>query len=305
MVFIPRWLASAALLLLGMSCFGSATPVSKLVGQELPLLMAAGLRMTIAAALLLPFAYWREGGLFTLSRRDWLLVLGVAIIGNIGFSAAMLYGMQWVSGVLGSIIMSHTPAITALAAVLFLDEQMNKRKILALSTGLAGVFIMQLSGTENSDGSHTWLGALLVFLAICCEATYTLMGKVATKHMTPLKLTTLSALIASLLMSPLVLYEGISIKWHTIAWQDWAALGWWGAGTMALGSMLWYSGVAKVPGHVAAAFMAVMPISALLLSYLLLAEAFAWMHIVGFGLAFIGISLMVREHQKQSQNNST
>jgi drug/metabolite transporter (DMT)-like permease len=68
---------------------------------------------------------------------------------------------------------------------------------------------------------------------------------------------------------------------------------------MALGSLLWYSGVQQVPGHVAAGFMAVMPVSALILSYVLLGETFRWMHLAGFGLALAGVLLMSREQQKQ------
>jgi drug/metabolite transporter (DMT)-like permease len=65
--------------------------------------------------------------------------------------------------------------------------------------------------------------------------------------------------------------------------------------------MLWYSGVARVPGHLAAGFMVVMPVSALLLSYLLLGERFEWMHLAGFGLAFAGVVLMTWEHYRQAK----
>jgi drug/metabolite transporter (DMT)-like permease len=50
---------------------------------------------------------------------------------------------------------------------------------------------------------------------------------------------------------------------------------------------------------VAAGFMAVMPVSALILSYVLLGETFRWMHLAGFGLALAGVLLMSREQQKQ------
>lgn len=41
------------------------------------------------------------------------------------------------------------------------------------------------------------------------------------------------------------------------------------------------------------AFMAVMPISALILSYLLLDEQFAWIHAAGMGLALVGLVAVV------------
>lgn len=42
--------------------------------------------------------------------------------------------------------------------------------------------------------------------------------------------------------------------------------------------------------------MAVMPLSALIGSYLLLAEAFRWSHLLGFGLVFAGVILMIIDY---------
>ncbi len=285
-------------LFLGMAFFGSATPVSKLVGEDMPMIAATAIRMGLAAIILLPFALLKSKDLFTLSKHDWLIVFGVALIGNIGFSLFMLFGMQMVSGVSGAIIMSLTPALTAIAAVIFLKESVNIRKLGALALGLAGVLIMNISGGNNDSGSNIWLGSLLILAAICCESCYTLLGKVATKNMQPLKLATLSALLAGALLLPWFLYKLPSLPWNELNAKDYMALSWWGAGTMALGSIFWYSGVQKVPGHVAAAFMCVMPISALTLSYWLLNENFEWIHLPGFGLAFAGVLLMVTEHAK-------
>lgn len=293
-------------LILGMTFFGSATPVSKLVGQDFPILGAAGVRVLLAGLVLLPFALVKEEKVFSLDKQDWIVVGLVALIGNVGFSVFMLYGMQMISGVMGSIIMSLTPALTAFAAVLFFKESMTKPKIGALALGVAGIAVMHVgSGESDSQNGQSalWLGSLLVFLAICCEATYTLLGKKATESMTPLKLTTLSALIAGILMTPWMISGYGEINIAQIDLSSWTALGWWGVGTMALGSMFWYTGVAQVPGHIAASFMVVMPISALLLSYILLDESFEWLHILGFGLAFASVSLMTREHYKHAKNS--
>lgn len=58
---------------------------------------------------------------------------------------------------------------------------------------------------------------------------------------------------------------------------------------MALGSLLWYLGVMRFAGTTASAFMGVMPVSALLLSYLLLGESFELIHAVGMVAVLAGI----------------
>lgn len=298
--------AAILFLIFGMVFYGSATPVSKIVGSEFPALAAAGARVLLAGLVLLPFALWKEKRLFFLCKRDWLLIGAVALIGNVGFSAFMLYGMKMISGVMGSIIMSLTPAVTAFGAVVFLKETMTTRKIGALALGVAGVAVMHLgSGGEGSGGenSQIWLGSLLVFLAICCEAAYTLLGKKATDDITPLTLTTLSALLAGIMLLPWIISSYSDISFSQVNWKDWSALAWWGIGTMALGSLFWYSGLAEMPGHIAAGFMVIMPISALLLSYVLLGENFEWIHVLGFGLAFASVSVMTLEHYKHAKKD--
>jgi drug/metabolite transporter (DMT)-like permease len=66
---------------------------------------------------------------------------------------------------------------------------------------------------------------------------------------------------------------------------------------------LWYSGVKQVQGSTAAGFMGVMPVSALVLSYMLLGEAFDPVHLVGFGLVFSGVLLIVWQHAQHAQHH--
>jgi drug/metabolite transporter (DMT)-like permease len=49
-----------------------------------------------------------------------------------------------------------------------------------------------------------------------------------------------------------------------------------------------------------AAAMSVMPLTALVLSYVLLGETFRWAHLAGFGLVFAGVILMIIEHARES-----
>lgn len=45
--------------------------------------------------------------------------------------------------------------------------------------------------------------------------------------------------------------------------------------------------------------MAVMPLSTLVLSYLLLGESFEWVHLIGFA----GLLLVIRSHQEMSDDD--
>jgi len=292
-----------AQLALGMAVFGSATPVSKIVTGAFPVFVGAGLRVAIGALVLLPLVLHAPGALARLSRRDWMLTGLIAVFGMFGFTSLMLFGMAMVSGVVGAVVMSTTPAVTAAASMLFLGERPTWRTLGAIALAVAGVVILQLgaaSGDEGGAGKTLLLGGLLVFAAVCCEATYTLLGKVVAADHDPVLIAFLAAALSLPLFLPLALWQWPSVDWRGIDARAWTALVWYGAGTLALGTWLWYAGIAKAEGTVAAAFMGAMPASALMLSYALLGEAFAWTHLAGFAVVFAGVMLISWEHARAS-----
>lgn len=273
------------MLFAGMALFGSATPLSKLVTQHFPVFIAGAMRVLLAFLVLFPFI--KINNLKNYKGRDRWLLVGIALFGVLGFTVFMLYGMKLVSGVTGSLVMSTTPAVTAILSILFFKDAVTWKKILALILAIAGVLVLQWKD-NTSGGAHPWLGVLLIFAAVCCETSYTLMGKALTKKFAPEEIAGLSALMAMLLFVPLAIWQSPELHFEKISLSSWLALAAYGLVTMGLGSVLWYKGITRVEGTMAASFMGVMPVSALLLSYLLLEEKFRWLHLVGFALVFGG-----------------
>jgi len=292
-------------LLLGMSIFGSGTPVSKLVTEGLPIFLSSGLRMALAFLFLLPFTWSRLDTLRHLNRRDYMALGGIVLIGMVGFSIFMLFGMRLISGVAGSVIMSTTPAITATGAWLFLGDDMGWRKITAVILAVVGVLVLQVSSTEGGSGSDILLGSLLVFAAVCSEATFTLLGRVTSDELDPSLITIATSFGALLAFVPLMIYDLATFDFTQTSTQNWIAVVWWGVGTLALGTTIWYSGVKQVQGSIAAGFMGVMPVSALVLSYVLLGEQFQPVHLLGFGIVFSGVVLIIDAHRRNMEDNAT
>jgi drug/metabolite transporter (DMT)-like permease len=295
-----RALPVSVRLALGMAVFGSATPVSKIVTGAMPVFIGSLLRVALGALVLAPFVGGQWSEVRRIGRRDWLLVGLIALFGMFGFSALMLYGMRMIPGVVGAIVMSTTPAVTAAGSMLFMGDAPSWRKLLAIALAVAGVLVLQLGSGDQEGGGNLLLGAALVFGAVCCEAAYTLLGKAAAECLDPLLVACLSAALAIPLFVPLALWQWGDFAVAEPDWRAWTAVIWYGAGTLALGSWLWYSGLARAEGAIAAGFMGVMPASALILSYLLLGEAFRWIHLLGFGIVFAGVLLISWEHARMS-----
>lgn len=287
------------LLVAGMALFGSATPISKLVGEGLPVFTASFFRVVLGAVSLLPFVM---GGLGkqvrALTRSDWWYLSLITLFGMVGFTVFLIYGMKFISGVAGSIIMSFTPALTALAAFLFMSSTMDWRRMLAVGLGVAGVAIINVfkSAFDDEGSQHFHLGVFLVLVAITCEACYTLIGKKATEHLPPLFTSFMASAMSIPLFLLLALIDYRQADFDALSFTSWGALLWWGIGTLGAGSALWYSGVSRAEGTTAAGFMAVMPLSALILSYVLLGESFRPIHSLGIVLVLTSVVIMSWVH---------
>jgi len=97
------------------------------------------------------------------------------------FTIFIMYGMKYISGVIGSIIMGTSPALTAIGSLIFLKEHMNLRKWIAIILAVLGIVIVNFGGTmkmgpESSTGMMA-IGSLLVFAAVCFGAVYTIVGR--------------------------------------------------------------------------------------------------------------------------------
>jgi drug/metabolite transporter (DMT)-like permease len=291
-------------LILGMALFGSATPLSKIIGSAFPVFTASFARMVIASLVLAPVVWLTTSRFANARRSDWYVMAAIAAAGMVGFTATMLFGMRLTTGVIGSTIMSATPAVTATAAVIFLGAAMNWRKAGALSLAVLGcVLINLLQGTAEGGGDARALvlGALLVAVAVCFEAAFTLLSRQLSQGITSMEATLGASLMAMPFFVGLsLLFDGRPLDFTGATSEAWAALLFWGAATGGLAPVLWYMGVREAPGAMTAASMGVMPITALMLSYVLLGEAFRWAHLVGFGLVFAGLVLMIIEHAQDT-----
>ncbi|MEC8178259.1 MAG: DMT family transporter [Pseudomonadota bacterium] len=288
-----------AQLLFGMALFGTATPLSKIVGEHFSIFTASCLRMAIASIVLAPFVWFATDRFAKVQRSDWGVIAAISAFGMVGFTATMLYGMRLTTGVIGSTIMSATPAVTAIGAVVFFGAAMNWRKAGALALGVGGIAVINLfrGSGDGQGGDALLLGAALVGAAICMEAAYTLLSRKLSDGISSLETTLAASIMAAILFVVLALvFDSRPFDFSDATGFGLGALAFWGAATGGLAPVIWYNGVRKAPGALTAGAMAIMPLSALTLSYLLLGEAFRWIHLAGFGLVFAGLVLMIVEN---------
>jgi len=256
--------------------------------------------MAIASAVLAPVVWFGTERFSQACRSDLYVIVAISAAGMVGFTAAMLFGMRLTTGVIGATVMSATPAVTATAAVVFLGAAMNSRKAGALTLAVAGCVVINVfRGGDPSESDAVVFGAVLVALAVCFEAAYTLLSRRLSDGISSLEAT----LAASILAAPLFIvlafiFDPKPFDISRATPTGWAAVTFWGAVTGGIAPVLWYTGVRRASGAMTAVSMSAMPLTALLLSYILLGESFQLIHLLGFGLVFTGVVLMIAEHAR-------
>ena len=118
-----------------------------------------------------------------------------------------------IPGVVGAVVMSTAPAVTAAASMLLLGDQPTWRKLVAIALAVVGVLILNLGQGGPEEGSRSMLlGVALVFGAVCCEAAYNLLGKKATERVDPILVAGLSAALSLPVFLPLAVWSGATSR---------------------------------------------------------------------------------------------
>lgn len=274
---------------------GSIVVVSKVITTTFPVFLAAALRFAIASAILLPLLFKMAHGVPSLGKKDACVLFLQAFAGNFLFSILLLYGLKLTSAAESGIILGTVPVVIGLISYLVLRESLTWNKGIALFIATVGVGAISGIGTTSSAGheANPLLGNILVFGAVIGEALWTILGKAASGKVTPLTIASLTSCFGLILFSPFAVYQAWSFNFTTVTPLSWAAVVYYGLGTVGA-YILWYQGVSKVPASTAGVFTGVQPVSAVVLSTILLKEPMVWSHWVGIVSVLSAIVLMRR-----------
>lgn len=289
---LPRWLASACLAA-SMALVGTYVALSKPLVAVLPVFLLAWLRFGIAAVAM---AHWLRPppGEAPMTARIRVLVFLESFLGNFLFSICMLYGVSMTSAVSAGVIMSAIPATVAVLSWVFLRERIAPRVWLAIGCAGLGIGLLAASrpaDTPESAAAHAWLGNLLVFAAVVCEAAYAVIGKRLTGVLSARRISALINLWGFVLATPLGLWVAWSFDFAPVQSGTWLLLLFYSLAASMWTVWLWMTGLRSVPAAQAGVFTVMLPVSAALVGVLLLGESVGPLQLVAFALALSGVVL--------------
>lgn len=273
------------------SVIGSYVGLSKLLVLVFPVFLLAFLRFGMAAVFMLP---WLKRGPTEgpLTGRTRFLLFLESFFGNFLFSICLLFGMKHSSAVVAGVIMAGIPATVALMSWVFLRERIAPRTIAGIALAVSGIALVALNKSGHSAGGETsgW-GALLLVCAMCCEASYVVIGKRLTADLPPRRISALINLWGLVLVTPLGLWQAMDFDFASVAPKDWGLLLFYAIAASTVTVWLWMRGLQHVSAAKAGVFMVFLPISTAVIGLVFLGEHMSAVQALAYALALAGVML--------------
>ncbi|MFW7341249.1 DMT family transporter [Pollutimonas sp. H1-120] len=292
----PGQLLAYGSLALSMSLVGAYVALTKPLAMVLPVFLLGWLRFGIGGIAMLRWLR-KPAGERPLSSQTRKLIFLESFLGNFLFTLCMIMGVSLTSAVSAGVIMSAIPAMVALMSWIFLKEEIGPRVWAAVACGALGIGLLSLAqaGEPGQPGDSkeglAWLGNVLIFGAVLCEASYAVIGKKLTAVMSPKRISAVINLWGFALMTPFGLYTALHFDFTAVRIEMWALLLFYALAASVWTVWLWMTGLKSVPASRAGVFTVMLPISAALVGVLVLGETLSGLQVIAFVIALAGLLL--------------
>jgi drug/metabolite transporter (DMT)-like permease len=290
-----------ACLAVSMSLVGSYVALSKPLAAAIPVFLLAWLRFGMGGLAML---HWlrKPADEKPMTARTKKLLFLESFLGNFLFSICMLFGVSLTSAVSAGVIMAAIPAVVALLSWAFLRERIGPRIWAAIACAGLGIALLGLgqpvgtaqAGAEvsgSADRATSWLGNLLVFGAVLCEASYAVIGKKLTGALSPKRITALINVWGFALVTPFGAYAALRFDFSSVAPGLWGLLVFYSLAASIWTVWLWMTGLKTVPAAQSGVFTVMLPVSAALVGVFALGERLGPLQLLAFALALTGVLL--------------
>jgi drug/metabolite transporter (DMT)-like permease len=277
-----------------MVIWGSTFVITKVVANDISPLMLAVLRFLTAAVVLIPVALVRGNWKSMPKPMPWLALLGMALTGIATFTIAFNFALVYASATQGALIYALLPAAVALAAVMFLHEKLERRRIAGIVLSIVGVGMVVLAGEVDRNSPRPVLGALWMIGAVIAWAAYTVFAKRLADADQVITIALVS-LFGMLMIVPFAAMELAETPWRAPSLQAWAGVLFLGILASALAYIAYGWALRELDASLVGALINLDPIVGVMTAVMFLGETLHGGQIVGGVIALIGMWLASTE----------
>ncbi len=234
-----------------------------------------------------------RGKIWPRLRREtlWQLV-GLGLIGVIGYHLSLNTGEMYTSATIASIIVFTSPIFAVLLSSKLLGEKITGQKIFGIAIAFTGAILISVFGHEEMSLSlKSVSGGLIVLGAPVSWAIYTVFGKKFSQNspeVSPLYFSLYTMLFGSLFLIFLVRKATLT-QLINLSPFGWANLLFLSLACSFLGYIVWFKALESLEAGKVTAFLYLVPVFSVLFSRLFLRESLTYLLVAGVLLIFLGV----------------
>jgi len=276
--------------LVGLSVlFGTSFVFNSVILREVPPLTLAFMRVALAALMLTP-VLWIQGIAFPKGLSGWSPFVVVAFVNNVVPFSLIVMGQTFIPGGLASILNATTPLFTVVVMAAAGEEKLYARRIVGVLVGLVGVIILR-GGLNAGAGNGQGIGILCGLAAAFSFGLAALLARRYLAGSPPLASTSFQFMASSVMLAAVAGYS--DRPWQNpvpgaVTWL--AMIGLAGLST-ALAYIVFFRILRRSGGTNVSLATLLIPVTAILLGWLVLGEHIAFREIIG--ALVIGSALLV------------
>jgi drug/metabolite transporter (DMT)-like permease len=221
----------------------------------------------------------------------WLIILGAVTLGI--YHVSLNTGEKTIPSGTASFIISQSPVITTLFAVLFLKERPSLLCLGGMAISVVGICIIMFGGSAQVSFD---IGAIFVLISAIAGSVYSTLQKIFLKKYHVIEVTAYviwGATLALLIYLPQLPHEVANAS--ITATLSVIYLGIFPA---AIAYVAWSYALAEMPAVRASNFLYFMPLISTLLGWMLLSEIPLWTSLAGGLLALLGLWVVNHSYRR-------
>ncbi|WP_025109947.1 DMT family transporter [Pseudomonas sp. H1h] len=287
----PVYLTLAAVTMI----WGGTFVAGRFLAGSLSPLFAASLRFLLASAALLGFLWIARIPLARPTPRQWLQLTLLGFFGIFFYNLCFFYGLHYINASRASLIVALNPAVIGLASWLLFKERLGRVKVAGIALCIAGASLVIVSRNPQllATTPDAWIGDLLILGCVVGWGVYSLFSQGLNRSLGPLQTVTFSVLIGTVMLWGLAVMRGevSGAALISLGTPQWLSLIYLGVLGSALAYIGYYDGIRKIGATRSGVFIALNPLTAVVLGALLLGEQLTLTLCLGGGLVLAGIYL--------------
>jgi len=241
------------------------------------------------------FVYLFLGNRPKIKFKDRILMLLLGAIGIGFYNLTLNYGELSISSGTASFIISQSPIIIALTAMLFLGERLTLTSLIGFLISIIGVFFIAAGETS---GLKWDTGFLYIFLATFAGSFFTVLQKPFLKKYHAIEATAYvvwGGTLFLLFYAPKLQHDVVHASLSSTL-----AVIYLGIFPAAVGYVAWSYVLSLVPASRAGSFLYFTPFIATMLGWICLGETPAWLTLIGGALAIAGVWFVNQSYKQRT-----